>query len=377
MCIYKNENSKANLYLQPCNLPTTRDVYLKYNNEHYDSICSQKNSVCTDQLSFNLTQYDIDAFAKIGAFFHITDPVDPINGGKLYLVPPPNFADSECASISEGSVESKTFGQREQLNAINQTLEEIIFVPGEEILENGVRDFNLETMGGEEQEEEEAQAAGNKEEEEQEVEVYDMFAQLDLSEKVPEQFQFEEDNSGNEDAVLGNSDDELENVTPLKPPQKRSSNSNFHHKQPKAKKDLKLNKPDFSIDLTQTDQQTRSDEPRPNEPMVLIDLTSKFEENGVDDSEPTSDPNSNVNSDAASFLSDSLSSTSWQKLRKWEKVKLDVGRMAHAPVKIVDEIPWGITGDGIYRVKCTEKNWLGKYEDGRWFHLRNSTRQGL
>ena len=51
--------------------------------------------------------------------------------------------------------------------------------------------------------------------------------------------------------------------------------------------------------------------------------------------------------------------------------------MARAPVHIVEEIPWGLDGDNIYKIKCTEDDWIQKYEDGHWFYLRNSTHDGL
>ena len=91
MCIYKNENGVANLYAQPSNAnpPSTRDVYLAYSNEHYDSIVSLTNNCAGG--TFNISQEDVEAFAKIGAFFHITNPIDAVNGGKLYFVPPKNF----------------------------------------------------------------------------------------------------------------------------------------------------------------------------------------------------------------------------------------------------------------------------------------------
>ena len=84
-----------------------------------------------------------------------------------------------------------------------------------------------------------------------------------------------------------------------------------------------------------------------------------------------------LSSDNTSFLSDSSSSTSHQKPRKFEKVKLNEERMRQAPVKIVEEVPWDLSGDCVYKIKCTEENWIKKYEDGRWFYLQNSTHNGL
>ena len=40
MCIYKEQNGKALLITQTSDPPSTCDVYLKYDKEHYDAICS-------------------------------------------------------------------------------------------------------------------------------------------------------------------------------------------------------------------------------------------------------------------------------------------------------------------------------------------------
>ena len=51
--------------------------------------------------------------------------------------------------------------------------------------------------------------------------------------------------------------------------------------------------------------------------------------------------------------------------------------MLRAPVEVVDIIPWDISGDHIYKMKCTEEDWTTKYEDGRWLNLSTSSRCSL
>ena len=414
MCIYKNENGVANLYAQPANSnpPSTRDVYLAYSNEHYDSIVSM-TSTCHGG-TFNISQEDVEAFAQIGAYFHITNPIDAVNGGKLYFVPRKNFCDPNYAPLPCNIVQNPTDSNEDNIPqqflshstigpsvTSNKTVqpstsiypdEGSIFVPDAATLENGVQDFNTDVrMQGQDEEEiveEEGEGKRNKEDEEEEEseeseeekegeydseeEVYDMFAGLDLAERVPEKFHFEEAYSHDEDAVLDNAEAELENVTPLKPRKEGKNNSqNPKTKKSKARKklthDITTDKADIHIDITgiETNKSSRNTEP-------IIDLTASAPPTPQDfyDSEQ-------LNSDSASFLSDSSSSTSRNKPRKYEKVGLDERRMAHAPVHIVDEIPWGPNGDNIYKMKCTEDNWINKYEDGRWFYLRNSTHDGL
>ena len=124
----------------------------------------------------------------------------------------------------------------------------------------------------------------------------------------------------------------------MKPHKKQTSSKNIG-KKTNAKKQLHLKKPEICIDLTETDRPTHSEQPTLGEETVLIDITSTIAPHIPDDSEAASDQNSNINSDTASFLSNSSSSTSRQKPPKWGKVKLDSIQMAQAPVKIVDEYP--------------------------------------
>ena len=399
LCIYKNVNNCAILYSQPTNPPSPWDVYLKYENEHYDSICSMKNpGTYNSSPTFNLTQSDIDAFALIGATFHVTDPIDVVNGGKLYFVPPKNFAGDEN-EFDLGCDAGDTTGIGTATQNFNKSSEENIeidrteFVQNVDIIDNGVRNFNtdIQMMDGIEGENRNGECELEDDDDDEDDYVYEMFAGLDLTEKVPEHFQFEEDNSGNEDAVLDNSESELENVTPIKP---RKKNSNLPARPlvstPKAKKQLNSNShysdEDMPIDLTGAKSSssvpngdeihidlTGSKSSRNKEKMgeeVLIDLTNSASTNANRNRPCNSEP---LNSDSSSFMSDSSSSTSRQKPRKYEKVIIDERRMARAPVDYVEEVPWNINGDSVYKIKCTEDNWIEKYEDGHYFFLRNST----
>ena len=236
-----------------------------------------------------------------------------------------------------------------------------------------------------------------------EDEVYDMFADLDLSQNVQDQFHFAEHYSCDEDAVLDNSGDEQENVMPLKlwlkkkvqilktdgikstarkelnPPRSSSPhdihidlmNSNIWPSHVnELMPETSQHSVDTEIDLTGKPKKFCQQK----NPNVLIDLTASASNASQQvltyDSEPLS-------SDNTSFLSDSSSSTSRNKPCKFEKVKIDEERMRQAPVKIVDEVPWDLSGDCFYIINCTEQNWIKKYEDGWWFYLWNSTHNGL
>ena len=340
MCIYKNENGKAILYSQPTNPPSKCDVYLCYSNEHYDSICSMKSSEeCNGSITFNITQDDVNAFVAIGASFYVSDPMDVVNRGKLYFVPPKNFSsiDSPFAQPQHTTVDvnNPTSGQDCSM-----------FVPNAETLGNNVWDFNTDIQLAETEYEE-------GEEDPNEDEVYDMFANLDLSQNVQDQFHFAEHYSCDEDTVLDNSGDEQENVTPLKPwPKKKVQIVKIDGIKSIVRKELNpptsLSPHDIHIDLTnsniqpshmnklmpETSRHTVDTEidltgkpkkfRQPKNSNVLINHTASTSNASQQlltyDSEPLS-------SDNTSFMSDSSLSTSCHKPRKFEKVKIDEERM--------------------------------------------------
>ena len=214
LCIYKKVDNKALLYACASNPPSTQDVYLVYDKEHYDFITQIKNEETFSQcLTFNITQEDVAAFAKIGASFHVTDP-SKINGGKLYFVPQKDFCMAANGPLpSHGFDTPKYITMKDKKQTPSQSLDGTVYVQNEETLENGIcdlyNDINIEQIN---------MGVGVEDIEEYEDEdIYDMFADLDLSESVHTDFQFEEDNSDDEDVVLDNSIVELKNVTPVKP----------------------------------------------------------------------------------------------------------------------------------------------------------------
>ena len=65
------------------------------------------------------------------------------------------------------------------------------------------------------------------------------------------------------------------------------------------------------------------------------------------------------------------------KPRKYSKNKIDREWMARCVVERVEKIPWDINGDHVYEVPTTEDNYIRKYQNGRNFSLKNSSRLGL
>ena len=129
-------------------------------------------------------------------------------------------------------------------------------------------------------------------------------------------------------------------------------------------------KKEHSINLTQSDSENEVFTNLTHISSPSTCNTTPSDDHLTYDSEP-------INSDTASHISDSSSSTNWQNPKKFEKIKLDEARMVRAPVDMVEEIPWGIDGDHIYKIKCSKDEWISKYEDGRLFFLKDSSRKDL
>ena len=156
--------------------------------------------------------------------------MDPVVGGQLYFVPPPNFGETDIPII--GNVNS-VLSNLLTPDATNQSVPPsavnnphtpavtnpivlpmtedngTIFVRNSVTLENSVLDFNQDTEIYEQYPPEVSDISD-------EEKVTDMFADMDLTQRVPDKYQFEDNNSTDKDAILDNSDGEVENVTPLK-----------------------------------------------------------------------------------------------------------------------------------------------------------------
>ena len=265
-----------------------------------------------------------------------------------------------------------------------------IFRANEFILPNGVADFAGDLNS------EEDKGDSNYEENIQKKCHYSEI----LPCHVPSKYQFEEDVSGDEDAVLNYASnkshvpapncDVLNRVASLASQNEtddivsacRDTSETRKYRTPSSSTPSKksntsmINTP---LRNTPTYLTLSPSTPKNSNTSSETNLAQSSQDDILNDSETTSNVNSDSNS--TSFLSDSsvhsLHSISRKKPRKYEKVKLNEALMANSPVKIVDEIPWDINGNVIYKVKCKESDYIDTYQDGRWFSLNNSSNNRL
>ena len=210
------------------------------------------------------------------------------------------------------SVKSSNTTNCTERNCVKETVSDddgTLFVPNAETLENGVINF------GEDIETQQMQYSDDENLVEYQNELYDMFRDMEISNEIPTQYQFEEDKSGDEDGALYNSDNELPNVSPLKPCQK-------------AKKII------FPV---KTYKRTC--------PKQLNESPSESEKQ------------------------DSISQSDSE-----NEVFLNVPHISS--LSTCNTTP-SDDGDHIYKIKCLEDEWISKYEDGRYFFLKDSSQTDL
>ena len=277
LCIYKKYGDNAILYMQPSNPPSTRDIYLQYNDEHYDAIVS-KNSLSPNQkqkiieVSDLLSNEDLQYLNKLGYLVSIEGVSDDmLKTNTDYL------QSSQSTPIDNHS---------ENVQSDNPTITDSFLT----------------------------RSIANKKDHNEDVPGY-------IPTVVPDKYLFQDDYSGEDDAV--------------------------HNNAATQKTSKKCTEPD------------------------MIDLTKKKEDESYE--------SGNVNSDSvSSIFSDSYSHSAGRiKPRKYSKGKINENRFAKVAPESVDAIPWDINGNKIYRLKCKEKDYISHYQDGRWFVLKDSTRKGL
>lgn len=65
------------------------------------------------------------------------------------------------------------------------------------------------------------------------------------------------------------------------------------------------------------------------------------------------------------------------KKKKHCKNRLDTSLFFNLPEELVDRLPWDVTGNHIYKVKCKEDDWYNRQLDGHCWKSTSSTRKGL
>ena len=63
--------------------------------------------------------------------------------------------------------------------------------------------------------------------------------------------------------------------------------------------------------------------------------------------------------------------------KKYRKRSLDYTKFNNVQPEYVDKIPWDISGIHIYKIKCSEDQWVDRAKDGRWWVVNTSSRKGF
>ena len=283
MCIFKNINNRAMYYFLPSNRPLARDIYLKYDHEHYDAIVWKG----TDPIDEQTKKF----FAEQGVFFQHHLPSSPVTSRPQ--------SETDTQQSKRPTVEDLGPDDSEdEINNRNSPIDSPFKVP--------------------------------------------LVSDNYVFQPVPEQYLFEEEYSGTEDAVLHN---------------ETNTDSTFNREHNLQPRNL-----ESEMNATRCEVQTSEDDgpfvDRITSPANLSDVTSDSMSSSV-------------------FSDSSTASHSRNRPPKYTKQKMDHSRMARCEVEKVNEIPWDIDGDHVYEVPADAENYMRKYRDGRWFVLKAGSRLGL
>ena len=281
LCIFKKIDNHALLYFVRSDQPSDRDIYLKYDHEHYDSIVWKGNQ--PDPVDEKTCEF----LRKQGIYF--THDLEKEEQRKKKTFSKPTVED--LGSDNDDDLLKSPMNERASPTAMpaNAKFQSHCFT-------EPASPFKP-------------------------IPPHEDFEDPAHLEEIPAKYQFEEHYSGAEDAVLN-----------------QASGS------------------DSEVDM--------------RSPRKVVDNTSHIS-SPITVSDATSDSMSSVFSDSSS------ASMSRNKPRKYSKNKIDRERMARCVVESVEKIPWDINGDHVYEVPATEDNYIQKYQDGRNFSLKNSSRLGL
>ena len=122
--------------------------------------------------------------------------------------------------------------------------------------------------------------------------------------------------------------------------------------------------------------------------VIIIDesddcSTQKSNRNGQNRSEPAMSVESNFEDDDdeeysfPNFPKEYNQQKDRPRKKKYRKRSLDYTKFNNVQPEYVDKIPWDISGIHIYKIKCSEDQWVDRAKDGRWWVINTSSWKGL
>ena len=305
ICIFKNVNNRALLYFIKSANPSTRDIYMKLDHEHYDSIVWKG---CQNDWVDPVTR---GYFESNGVFF--THHLEAEEKTNIKQQPKSQSNKKKAGANDKEKWTAHPKTNRPTCEDIGSDLEADL---------DTFDSYKSQSLNSTETENEpftstplNAQYPG-KDRESINPENFEDHINL---EPVPDKFLFTENYSGNEDGVLDN-----------------SSQSDKEYLEQSSNRKRQGHTSNVSSPITVSDDSLSS-----------------------------------------SLFSDSSTTSTTQKPRKYQKTRIDHHRMSECEVENVDSLPWEIDGDHVYELPATRSNFIDKYRDGRWFVMKDSTRKGL
>ena len=334
ICIFQNVENRAMLFFIQTETPSNKDLFLKYEHEHYDSIVWKPQPIPNDPIDEATRKY----FNEAGINF--THHLNTENTeAKVHERNQSSTKKQQQETATHGAQQRLSFGKPtvEDLGSDMESEDTVYFTHRKNIEANNTADQFPNQFATNTKRNSEQYSPNRKDSPFKAPQQVPDYEDLEFLEDVPPEFQFEESYEGYEDAVLDNlpisdSDDEV----------------------------LALGDDTTKETTEQMSQQPSSNGDDVSSPIYLSDATSD-----------------SMSSKSSVFSDSSAPSTSRKKPRKYAKNKIDEQRMAKCPIEKVDAIPWDVNEDHVYEIPSTAETYLDASRDGRWFLMKAGSRKGL